>query len=135
MIPFFPFSYVNVFSENILSLLLFICIDGVSNCKALEKLGGKFPALEKCRSLGKDWYLPSEGELKRAFEDQGVKFRLNSFCLHLIIATKKGVVLSRIGRGKENDYPLSWAATIGEQIEFVDFCSVKGNGKEYNKKF
>lgn len=44
-------------------------IGGVSNCKALEKLGGKFPALEKCRSLGKDWYLPSEGELKRAFEN------------------------------------------------------------------
>ena len=44
-------------------------MDGVSNCKALEKLGGKFPALEKCRSLGKDWYLPSEGELKRAFEN------------------------------------------------------------------
>lgn len=42
---------------------------GVFNCKALEKLGGKFPALEKCRSLGKDWYLPSEGELKRAFEN------------------------------------------------------------------
>ena len=44
-------------------------MDGVSNCKALEKLSGKFPALEKCRSLGKDWYLPSEGELKRAFEN------------------------------------------------------------------
>lgn len=44
-------------------------MDGVSNCKALEKLGGKFPSLEKCRSLGKDWYLPSEGELKRAFEN------------------------------------------------------------------
>lgn len=44
-------------------------MDGISNCKALEKLGGKFPALEKCRSLGKDWYLPSEGELKRAFEN------------------------------------------------------------------
>lgn len=42
---------------------------GVSNCKALERLGGRFPALEKCRSLGKDWYLPSEGELKRAFEN------------------------------------------------------------------
>lgn len=42
---------------------------GVSNCKALEKLSGKFPALEKCRSLGKDWYLPSVGELERAFEN------------------------------------------------------------------
>lgn len=42
---------------------------GVSNCKALEKLGGNFPALKKCRSLGKDWYLPSEGELKKAFEN------------------------------------------------------------------
>lgn len=42
---------------------------GVSNCKALEKLGGKFLTLEKCRSLGKDWYLPSVGELERAFEN------------------------------------------------------------------
>lgn len=74
-------------------------------------------------------------KLKNAFEEQGGKFHLNSFCLHLIIETKKGIVLSRIGKGKENDYPSSWAATIGEQIEESDFCTVNGNDMRYKKDF
>ena len=64
-------------------------MDGVSNCKALEKLGGEFPALEKCRSLGKDWYLPSEGELKRAFENLlYINFTLKKLGLAPILFTR-----------------------------------------------
>lgn len=78
---------------------------------------------------------PIKQELINAFENQGKKYCLNSFCLHLIIETKKGVVLSRIGRGKENDYPSSWAVTIGEQIEENDFNSMINNELEYKKDF
>lgn len=49
-------------------------------------------------------------------------FMINSFCLHLILETKEGnVILARISRNKSNDYPSSWAATLGEQLEKVDF--------------
>lgn len=47
---------------------------------------------------------------------------INSFCLHLILVAKNGnAVLSRISNVKSNDYPQTWAATIGEQLEKEDF--------------
>ena len=47
---------------------------------------------------------------------------INSFCLHLILISKSGkAILSRISHVKSNDYPETWAATIGEQIEKEDF--------------
>lgn len=46
----------------------------------------------------------------------------NSFCLHLLVETEKGhLLLAQTSRSKSNDYPATWAATIGEQIESSDF--------------
>lgn len=60
-------------------------------------------------------------ELLNIQDKQGTELTLNSFCLHLIVGTSNGIVLSRIGSLKENDYPLTFAATLGEQIEEEDF--------------
>ena len=68
-------------------------------------------------------------QLLEIHKNQGQKFWINSFCLHLMIGTPKGIILSRIGRAKENDYPATWAATIGEQIEESDFYN-KSSSKE-----
>ncbi len=52
----------------------------------------------------------------------------NSFCLHLIVQTKDDkIVLGKTAVVKSDDYPGTWAATIGEQIERTDFCDNKGN--------
>ena len=57
----------------------------------------------------------------KAFERDSLLL-INSFCLHLILISQNGnVILSRISRAKSNDYPGTWAATIGEQIEKEDF--------------
>jgi hypothetical protein len=46
----------------------------------------------------------------------------NSFCLHLIIQTKDNkIVLGRTAIVKKDDYPGTWAVTIGEQLELSDF--------------
>ena len=53
------------------------------------------------------------------------EFLINSFCLHLIMISSNGkVILSKISKVKSNDYPSTWAATIGEQIEREDFIDV-----------
>lgn len=50
----------------------------------------------------------------------------NSFCLHLIIETCDGkVLITEISKEKENDYPTTKAASIGEQIELSDFIEAK----------
>ena len=89
-------------------------MDGVSNCKALEKLGGKFPALEKCRSLGKDWYLPSEGELKRAFEN-----------LLYINFTLKKLGLAPI------PFTWFWSSTFYDR-QYAWYCSSNGDWRYWN---
>lgn len=73
--------------------------------------------------------------LQKAFEGQGGGFFINSFCLHLLIETKNGVILSRISQTKNNDYASTWAATIGEQIEENDFYIVGNDGSSYRKNF
>ncbi|MBO7051551.1 MAG: hypothetical protein J6W24_02690 [Prevotella sp.] len=63
-------------------------------------------------------------KMRKAFLDytQDRDFAINSFCLHLIIETKDGkAVLAKISRNKHNDYPATWAATLGEQLEKDDF--------------
>ena len=62
--------------------------------------------------------------MSRVFVDanESNEYLINSFCLHLIIETKDGkAVLARISRNKNNDYPSTWAATLGEQVERSDF--------------
>lgn len=56
----------------------------------------------------------------------------NSFCLHLALITKDDeVVVTSISKNKENDYPFTWAVTIGEQIEISDF----NEGCDVNSQF
>ena len=56
---------------------------------------------------------------------------INSFCLHLILVSSNGnAILSRISKVKSNDYPSTWAATLGEQLEKEDFIHA-ANGELY----
>ena len=45
-------------------------LDGYGNTKQLKTLGIKSDALDYCEKLGKDWYIPSSGELKKVFKNQ-----------------------------------------------------------------
>lgn len=46
----------------------------------------------------------------------------NSLCLHLIIETSDGkVLITEISEEKSNDYPMTKAVSIGEQVELADF--------------
>ena len=66
----------------------------------------------------------------RVFMDseQSNDYLINSLCLHLILETSDGkAVLARISQNKKNDYPSTWAATLGEQIERRDFYDEKEN--------
>ena len=60
---------------------------------------------------------------------------LNSFCLHLIIETEDGVVLSQIGTAKKNDHPSTLAVTLGEQIEENDFWKNKKFCKDFVRRW
>ena len=60
--------------------------------------------------------------------NQANDYMINSFCLHLILETKDGkAILAKISRNKSNDYPSSWAATLGEQLEKKDFYDSQTN--------
>ena len=60
--------------------------------------------------------------------NQSNTFLINSFCLHLILETNDGkAILARISKSKQNDYPVTWAATLGEQIEREDFYNTSDN--------
>ena len=45
-------------------------LDGYGNTKQLKSLGINSEALDYCEKLGKDWYIPSSGELKKLFKNQ-----------------------------------------------------------------
>ena len=45
-------------------------LDGYGNTKQLKALGIKSDALYYCESLGKNWYIPSSGELKKVLKNQ-----------------------------------------------------------------
>ncbi len=60
-------------------------------------------------------------ELKKIATNHTQGFLANSFCLHLVIVSSdKKVIVNHISNNKSNDYPLTIAATIGEQIEISD---------------
>ncbi|MBQ8431359.1 MAG: hypothetical protein IJX28_00595 [Clostridia bacterium] len=70
---------------------------------------------------------PQEDAIRQMFLqtlDRTEDTLINSFCLHLILVSSKGnVILSKISPVKSNDYPSTWAATLGEQIEREDFLN------------
>jgi hypothetical protein len=54
--------------------------------------------------------------IKDVFEDGFIKYP-NSFCLHLVVITNDNkVLLTEISNNKSNDYPNTWAVSIGEQL-------------------
>lgn len=74
-------------------------------------------------------------KMGKAFLDNSQQgdFAINSFCLHLILETKDGeVILAKISKNKNNDYPATWAATLGEQIEKEDFYDTSTNSTRNN---
>lgn len=74
-------------------------------------------------------------KMGKAFLDNSQEgdFAINSFCLHLIIESKDGeVILAKISKNKSNDYPATWAATLGEQIEKDDFYDATSNTTRSN---
>ncbi len=49
----------------------------------------------------------------------------NSLCLHLVVYSNEGMVLlTRAHSAKLNDYPLSWACSIGEQLASEDISNL-----------
>lgn len=74
-------------------------------------------------------------KMGKAFLDNSQEgdFAINSFCLHLILETKDGeAILAKISRNKNNDYPTTWAATLGEQLEKEDFYDPHTNTTRTN---
>lgn len=63
------FKKIEFESDNIVDKLK-KDLDGYNNTKHLKSLGIKSEALNYCEELGKDWYIPSSGELKKLFKNQ-----------------------------------------------------------------
>ena len=71
-------------------------LDGYGNTKQLKSLGIKSYALDYCESLGKNWYIPSSGELKKVFKNQ---LRINITLRYLGIP--------------QIDFRWFWSSTLG----------------------
>ena len=85
-------------------------LDGYGNTKQLKSLGIESDALDYCESLGKNWYIPSSGELKKVFKNQ---LRINLTLKHL---------------GKDT-LPFSWfwSSTLESSKYAWGCCSYGGN--------
>ena len=95
-----------------------------------------FRRLDSHNRLTHNNHLPEIAKkMGKAFLDNSQEgdFAINSFCLHLILETKDGeVILAKISKNKNNDYPATWAATLGEQIEKEDFYDASTNSTRNN---
>ena len=85
-------------------------LDGYGNTKQLKALGIKSDALDYCEKLGKDWYIPSLGQVKLVAENM---LRINLTLKHL---------------GKDT-LPFSWfwSSTLESSKCAWDCCSIGGN--------
>ena len=83
-------------------------LDGYGNTKQLKSLGIKSDALDYCEELGKDWYIPSLGQVKLVAENM---LRINLTLKHL---------------GKDT-LPFSWfwSSTL-ESSKYAWSCSSSG---------
>ena len=83
-------------------------LDGYGNTKQLKALGIKSDALDYCEELGKDWYIPSLGQVKLVAENM---LRINLTLKHL---------------GKDT-LPFSWflSSTL-ESSKFAWACCSRG---------
>ena len=85
-------------------------LDGYGNTKQLKALGIKSDALDYCEKLGKDWYIPSLGQVKLVAENM---LRINLTLKHL---------------GKDT-LPFSWfwSSTLESSKYAWGCCSYGGN--------
>ena len=85
-------------------------LDGYGNTKQLKALGIKSDALDYCEKLGKDWYIPSLGQVKLVAENM---LRINLTLKHL---------------GKDT-LPFSWfwSSTLGSSQYTWDYCGDGGD--------
>ena len=90
-------------------------LDGYGNTKQLKSLGIKSDALDYCEKLGKDWYIPSLGQVKLVAENM---LRINLTLKHL---------------GKDT-LPFSWfwSSTLESSKCAWDCCSIGGNWYGYD---
>ena len=90
-------------------------LDGYGNTKQLKALGIKSDALDYCEKLGKDWYIPSLGQVKLVAENM---LRINLTLKHL---------------GKDT-LPFSWfwSSTLESSKCAWDCCSIGGNWYGYD---
>ena len=89
-------------------------LDGYGNTKQLKSLGIKLDALDYCEKLGKDWYIPSSGELKKVFKNQ---LRIN-------------ITLQYLGM-PQIDFRWFWSSTL-ESFKCAWCCCSFGSGWYYN---
>ena len=89
-------------------------LDGYGNTKQLKSLGIKLDALDYCEKLGKDWYIPSSGELKKVFKNQ---LRIN-------------ITLQYLGM-PQIDFRWFWSSTL-ESSKCAWCCCSFGSGWYYN---
>ena len=89
-------------------------LDGYGNTKQLKALGIKLDALDYCEKLGKDWYIPSSGELKKVFKNQ---LRIN-------------ITLQYLGM-PQIDFRWFWSSTL-ESSKCAWCCCSFGSGWYYN---
>ena len=90
-------------------------LDGYGNTKQLKALGIKSDALDYCEELGKDWYIPSLGQVKLVAENM---LRINFTLKHL---------------GKDT-LPFSWfwSSTLESSKCAWDCCSIGGSWYGYD---
>ena len=90
-------------------------LDGYGNTKQLKSLGIKSEALDYCEKLGKDWYIPASGELKKLFKNQ---LRINITLQHL---------------GKPTlEFNWFWSSTLESTKYAWGCCSYGGYGWFYD---
>ena len=89
-------------------------MNGYKNTKSLEKYFKNHSAIDICKKLGEDWYIPALGELIKAFS--------NLLCINL---TLRKLNLPTI------DYKDFWSSTIKEK-EYAWICDGKGRCSDWH---
>ena len=85
-------------------------LDGYGNTKQLKSLGISSEALDYCERLGRDWYIPASGELKKLFKNQ---LRIN-------------ITLQYLGKPTLS-FDWFWSSTL-ESTKYAWYCYSDGRG-------
>ena len=90
-------------------------LDGYGNTKQLKALGIKSDALDYCESLGKNWYIPSLGQVKLVAENM---LRINFTLKHL---GKDTLPFSWFWSSTLESSQCAWDCCSDGDFWFVDF--------------